>query len=76
MAEGSKQGVKVELEDINLLFGTPGEPGTRRILIQAKTKESGQWTPSDEALRKALYRFYRNASLDQGGTEYPFRLPQ
>ncbi len=69
---GGEQGTVVELEDINLLFGTPGEPGARRILIQVKTKEAGHWTPGDDPLRKALYLFYCNASLNQGEADTYF----
>ena len=63
--EGREQGAVVELEDINLMFGTPGGADARCILIQAKTREAGNWKPGDEPLRKALYRFYRNPSLDR-----------
>ena len=71
-ADGREHVAVVELEDINLLFGTPTGHGPRCILIQAKTRESGQWIPSDEALRKALYRFYRNTSLQQDEAEIHF----
>ena len=63
--ESKTQDSEVELEDINLLFEKAVEPGARRILIQVKTKKSGQWTFGAEGLCKALYHFYRNASLDE-----------
>lgn len=50
-----------DLEDINLISAD------KRIQIQVKAKEAeGKWwVPSDLLLKKALYRFYHNAALDQ-----------
>jgi len=72
LEEGDPLGSEGGLEDINLLVGKPGAATEKRILIQAKTRESGQWVPGDEALRKALYRFYQNTSLNQDDSKVHF----
>lgn len=57
--EGEDRQSGIDLEDINLISGR------RRILIQVKTKqaEGKLWTPADELLLKALYRFYHSRFL-------------
>jgi tetratricopeptide (TPR) repeat protein len=59
--EGEDRESGLDLEDINLVNGN------RRILIQVKTKqaEGERWTPTDDLLLKALYRFYQSRFLTE-----------
>ena len=69
-ADGESQ-ERVELEDINLTAGN------RRVLIQVKAKEdeAGAWTPSDDLLLKALYRFCKSPLLAGQPEETRLRVP-
>jgi len=66
--EGEDRQSGVDLEDINLTGGK------RRILVQGKTKqaEGKLWTPTDDLLLKALYRFYNSRFLAEQPVDIRF----